>query len=348
MSTVDVVIPSACTCGCGTPINAKVLMVVAARRDGATVREAAERAGVSYASAKMAGRQFSRFAPGHGTHRGPWVERACRLCGRTFKVPPKARRDRCHNCPKLNLVEFVKLNCAEYDARQERHNRELRERRFALFGGRTPRALGTPKRLREMRAEWDRVFLEIAGITPEVEPMLTAEQERLVIENQRLIPWAVRKYGFMHKCPPHMDEDDLIAIGQIGLAKAAIAWDPNRGSFSTVAAYKIRGEIGATLVAFERQKRGGRGVGKGRAPRAASLDALHEVGFDAPTHDAHEFEDSEYVDDVLRRAERLDRRLPEILKRRMDGDAVTAIAADLGLTDERVYQLLRKSRELVA
>ncbi len=44
--------------------------------------------------------------------------------------------------------------------------------------------------------------------------------------------------------PSHVELDDLIAYGQVGLAEAARDFDPSRGSrFSTYAYYRIRGSI---------------------------------------------------------------------------------------------------------
>jgi RNA polymerase sigma factor for flagellar operon FliA len=50
--------------------------------------------------------------------------------------------------------------------------------------------------------------------------------------------------GIRRKLPPHVELDDLIAYGQVGLAEAAHEFDPSRGSrFSTYAYYRIRGAI---------------------------------------------------------------------------------------------------------
>ncbi|MHC4398303.1 MAG: sigma-70 family RNA polymerase sigma factor [Planctomycetota bacterium] len=46
------------------------------------------------------------------------------------------------------------------------------------------------------------------------------------------------------KLPPHLELDDLVAYGQVGLAEAARDFDPTRGfQFSTYAYYRIRGAI---------------------------------------------------------------------------------------------------------
>jgi RNA polymerase sigma factor for flagellar operon FliA len=46
------------------------------------------------------------------------------------------------------------------------------------------------------------------------------------------------------KLPSHVDLDDLIAYGQVGLVEAARDFDPDRGNrFSTYAYYRVRGAI---------------------------------------------------------------------------------------------------------
>lgn len=50
--------------------------------------------------------------------------------------------------------------------------------------------------------------------------------------------------GIHRKLPPHVELDDVIAYGQVGLAEAARDFDPSRGSrFSTYAYYRVRGAI---------------------------------------------------------------------------------------------------------
>jgi RNA polymerase sigma factor FliA len=54
----------------------------------------------------------------------------------------------------------------------------------------------------------------------------------------RSIAWTVHQ-----QLPPHVDLDDVIAYGQLGLAQAAQSFRPERGKFSTYAFYRIRGAI---------------------------------------------------------------------------------------------------------
>jgi RNA polymerase sigma factor (sigma-70 family) len=64
------------------------------------------------------------------------------------------------------------------------------------------------------------------------------EVERLVNENQRLVHLLVNRY-LKRFFVGGMEREDLVSWGLIGLAQAARAWDPERGSFSTVACRAI-------------------------------------------------------------------------------------------------------------
>jgi RNA polymerase sigma factor FliA len=66
--------------------------------------------------------------------------------------------------------------------------------------------------------------------------------DQLIEENQGLVRSLALKIH--RKLPPHVELDDLVAYGQIGLAEAARDFDPARGGrFSTYAYYRIRGSI---------------------------------------------------------------------------------------------------------
>lgn len=80
-------------------------------------------------------------------------------------------------------------------------------------------------------------------------PPLTAEQERLVLDNQRLIPFAIAQLAPRGHHPGEDDEDDISA-GQLGLIHAARIFDPAKGAFTTIAVAAIRNAV--------RQDRGNR------------------------------------------------------------------------------------------
>lgn len=71
---------------------------------------------------------------------------------------------------------------------------------------------------------------------------LNPNQQQLIVSCQglvRSIAWKIRC-----KLPSHVELDDLVSYGQVGLAEAARDFDPNRGNqFTTFAYYRVRGAI---------------------------------------------------------------------------------------------------------
>jgi DNA-directed RNA polymerase specialized sigma subunit len=65
-----------------------------------------------------------------------------------------------------------------------------------------------------------------------------AEVERLVNANQRLVHLLVNRY-LKRFFVGGMERGDLVSWGLMGLVQAARAWDPERGSSSTVACRAI-------------------------------------------------------------------------------------------------------------
>jgi RNA polymerase sigma factor for flagellar operon FliA len=65
---------------------------------------------------------------------------------------------------------------------------------------------------------------------------------QLIEENQGLVRSLARR---IHRgLPPHVELDDLVAYGELGLVEAANGFDASRGhQFSTFAYYRIRGAI---------------------------------------------------------------------------------------------------------
>lgn len=76
---------------------------------------------------------------------------------------------------------------------------------------------------------------------------LTRENEHLVLENQKLVHYIVRK---MWKTSTSTEYEDLVSIGTIGLVKAAIQFDQSKGiKFSSYACTCIKNEI---LIHFKK------------------------------------------------------------------------------------------------
>lgn len=73
-------------------------------------------------------------------------------------------------------------------------------------------------------------------------PPLTDEQERLVLENQGLIDFAIRR--FYADTARLLGHEDMFSVGCIGLVKAARDYDASRGTaFATMAVTYIRTEL---------------------------------------------------------------------------------------------------------
>ena len=74
----------------------------------------------------------------------------------------------------------------------------------------------------------------MSGATPRPEQLISSCQGLV-----RSIAWKIHR-----RLPTHIDLDDLIGDGQVGLAEAARDYDPSRGAqFTTFAYYRIRGAI---------------------------------------------------------------------------------------------------------
>lgn len=68
------------------------------------------------------------------------------------------------------------------------------------------------------------------------------EKERLIIEYSPLVKYIA--YRIAVRLPPHIEIDDLISAGTIGLIDAVEKYDPSRGiKFKTYSEFRIRGAI---------------------------------------------------------------------------------------------------------
>ena len=66
--------------------------------------------------------------------------------------------------------------------------------------------------------------------------------DELVLQHQDYVRSLAR--GISKKLPKHVDFEDLVSLGNIGLAEAAKQYEPGRGvAFTTFAYYRVRGAI---------------------------------------------------------------------------------------------------------
>lgn len=78
---------------------------------------------------------------------------------------------------------------------------------------------------------------------------MTEEQCRLVEENQGLVYFVLQKrfWGV-----PHDEWEDYVSLGMMGLCYAVMAWEPEKGAFSTLAGRCIEMEV-RKYVRYQRQ-----------------------------------------------------------------------------------------------
>jgi RNA polymerase sigma factor FliA len=70
---------------------------------------------------------------------------------------------------------------------------------------------------------------------------MTPEEERLVLDNRRLVPAVLHALGGMRR---YADRDGLIGAGNLALVQAALRYDPARGvPFGAFASIRIRGAM---------------------------------------------------------------------------------------------------------
>ena len=77
---------------------------------------------------------------------------------------------------------------------------------------------------------------------PPVAPMLTAEQERVLLEHLPMVRFLARRIH--ERLPQHVEIEDLISAGVVGLMDAFAKFDPaKKVQFRSYAQFRIRGAI---------------------------------------------------------------------------------------------------------
>jgi RNA polymerase sigma factor (sigma-70 family) len=139
-----------------------------------------------------------------------------------------------------------------------------------------------------------------------------------------------------------LEQEDLVADGNLALAKAAKRYDPSYGvPFPAFATPYVRGAIADTIRTRARRNT----LGDGRyadvvgfpdlAPRARE-DASFEPTDPGPTpHDTVENLDRLRVLGTIPERERI-----ALIRTVVDGDTAADVAKDLGVTADRVYTLV--------
>ena len=140
-----------------------------------------------------------------------------------------------------------------------------------------------------------------------------------------------------------LEQEELVADGNLALAKAARRYDPSYGvPFPAFATPFVRGAIVDTVRSRARRSNLGDGTYADIVgfPDLGSADGLHERAFEpadpGPTpHDTVENLDRLRVLGTLPERERI-----ALIRTIVDGDTAADVARDLGVTPDRVYTLV--------
>lgn len=172
-----------------------------------------------------------------------------------------------------------------------------------------------------------------------------ADEEVLLRENDDLVHWVIGT--FKPTFVLRADYDDIAQVGRIALLKAIRTYEPKKGKLSTYATRCIRNAYRNMLFLERAQKR-----------QTHKLQVYYDEEIDDKGHtwwDTLEMSAS-VEDEVVRRVAmqewlaQLDERERCIIEMKCQGYYLREIGARLGITHERVRQIIRgteeKAREL--
>jgi RNA polymerase sigma factor for flagellar operon FliA len=125
-----------------------------------------------------------------------------------------------------------------------------------------------------------------------VAPVLSSEQERILLEHLPIVRFLARRIH--ERLPQHVDIEDLVSAGVVGLMDAFAKFDPTKKvQFRSYAQFRIRGAILDSLRTLDwsprELRRKGRAVEEairvstarlGRAPNEAEVAAEMEIGLE--------------------------------------------------------------------
>jgi len=140
-----------------------------------------------------------------------------------------------------------------------------------------------------------------------------------------------------------LEQEDLVADGNLALAKAARRYDPSYGvPFPAFATPYVRGAIADTVRTRARRNNLGDGryadvIGFPALTSGAREDQVYEPADPGPTpHDTVENLDRLRVLGTLPERERV-----ALIRTIVDGDTAADVARDLGVSPDRVYTLVQ-------
>lgn len=165
---------------------------------------------------------------------------------------------------------------------------------------------------------------------------MTPEQEALVLAHDAMaqrFAAAFRRY-----LPPHVDRDDLVQAGRLGLCAAALRWRPETGvPFEAYATIRVRGavldwlrdnrQVSTYTETVEGQRR------DRRQAQVVQLAAAFDVATAPPDYDR-----AILIAQLLARLDAGDRREAFTVRAHLAGQTMRAIGAALGKCQTRASQ----------
>lgn len=176
---------------------------------------------------------------------------------------------------------------------------------------------------------------------------LTDAQRRMVEENLGLVGWMLGKLSTGIRAS-NLPWDDAEQAGRYGLCKAARSWNPDKGAFSTYAAFAIRNEMIAACDTTSVTSFGRDTMRKRPELRVhpLSLDVMLCEGVclidmlaDPAAHER--LEDYVISKDIIRIFEDRER---FILVRVAAGRSMAETARELGVTRQAIDQTIKRAR----
>ena len=169
---------------------------------------------------------------------------------------------------------------------------------------------------------------------------LPVSQERLIGEALDLPTREAARW----RHTPH-EQEDLVADGNVGLARAARRYDPSlRVPFAAFARPFVRGAITDSVRARVRGRRLDDGTFVdvvGFSDVSAHRDDGRTIGYEPPDPGPTPLEQVVNLDKLRVLGTLPDRERVALVRTIVDGDSAEAVADDLGVTPDRVYALTR-------
>jgi RNA polymerase sigma factor (sigma-70 family) len=266
-------------------------------------------------------------------------ERECKLCHEVKPITEfyrcgvaHIRRHSCKVCMALRQREDRKQNPAR-QAYYSKRAAEYRRNQRALVRKLLYRAGGCDTDAEKVAY----VHGYMAGAqVKEAEAVKVEECSDLVYRIAKELGWDKR-----------LSWDDLVQVGYTGLLEAIRRYRPGKASLRTFAAKRIRGAIQDEIRARHPSRMGSMRAGAPALEKApdALLEGLVSGGSVSPS-DASSLLD---VSDILQRIEeRLGPRTGRLWKLLSEGHNQREIGEEFGVSESRVNQLMRETREEVS